>query len=227
MYACIASTQEGARCRNSVETAGEMCKLHQREKREGKEVKLAPSPNTVLVKFNINLNWTQKFEQAGIPRRFPQEVALEEKHIAQARRLGRGAYEYRDIADSGVPVFGSQGASEVSILGLLGELQEAGYKPQGVHIRTRTQKKFDVLVIPFGRGISEGNSTLLPKKALDLLREFLRLSCWGFVHIWTNPPDVQGKIVHTVNLGHREPGRPPRWNLCFSHGLWAVEPTVT
>ena len=222
-HACVAATQEGARCRNFVEKLGEMCQLHQRLKAEGKEVKLAPSPDTILVKFNINPSWAQRFEQAGIPRRFPSEAILEEKHILQARQIDRDPYRFRDIADSGVPIFGTQGASEVSILGLLEELQKEGYRPQGVHIRTRGQKKFDVLVIPLSR-ISEANS-MLPKKALDLLREFLRLSCWGFVHVWANPPDSQGKIVHTVNLGHRKPEKSPRWNLRFNHGLWAVEPT--
>jgi hypothetical protein len=218
LYACIAATQKGARCRNFVSKAVDICWRHQKEKDEGKEVKLAPSPNTILVKFNINPSWTQQFEKAGVPRKRPFEVELEEKHIAQARKLDRRAYEYRDIADSGVPVFGPQGSSEVSILGLLEELQREGYQPQGVHIRTRAQKKFDVLVIPFVRG-SESNSTL-PKRALELLQEFLRLSCWGFVHVWANPPDGQGKVVHTINLGHREPEKSPQWTLCFNHGLW-------
>ena len=225
MYACVAATQEGARCRNFVSTVRDICWFHQKEKDEGKEVKLAPSPNTILVKFNINPSWAQKFEEAGVLRKRPFEVELEEKHIAQARKLDRRAYEYRDIADSGVPVFGPQGASEVSILGLLEELQQEGYQLQGVHIRTRAQKKFDVLVIPFVRG-SESNSTL-PKRALELLQEFLGLSCWGFVHVWANPPDVQGKVVHTINLGHREPGRIPQGNLHFDHGLWVMTPPVT
>jgi len=220
-YACVAATQEGARCRNFVEKAGEMCESHQKLKAQGKEVRLAPSPDTILVKFNINPNWAQKFEQAGIPRRFPDEVLLEEKHIAQAREVDRDPYRFRDIADSGVPIFGEEGISDVSIFELIQELQENGYEPAGVHIRTRRQKKFDVLVIPFVHGESEGNS-VIPKKALELLQEFLRLSCWGFAHVWANPPDVQGKVVHTINLGHREPEKLPRWALCFNHGLWAL-----
>jgi len=220
-YACIAATQEGARCRNFVETVGDICWLHQKEKDEGKEVKLAPPPDTILVKFNINPNWAQRFEETGIPRRFPSEVSLEEKHIAQAQQVNRDPYRFRETADSGVPVFGPQGVSEVSIFQLLEELQEKGYQPQGVHIRTRSQKKFDILVIPFSGGGPKENSTSLPEKALELLREFLKLSCWGFVHIWANPPE-KGKIVHTVNLSHREPQQSPQWNLCFNHGLWAL-----
>jgi len=203
-----------------------MCEIHQKMREEGREVKFAPSPHNVLVKFNINPNWAQTFEQVGIPRRFPSEADLEEKHIRQAQEMDREPYRFRDIADSGVPVFGTQGASEVSISGLLEELPQEGYRPQGVHIRTR-KKKFDVLVIPFSRLASEGNSTFLPTKALELLREFLKLSCWGFVHVWANPPDGQRRVVHTLNLGHREPDQSPKWNLCFNHGLWAVEPTAT
>ena len=219
MYACIAVTQEGARCRNFVSTAG-VCWLHQKEKDEGKEVKFAPSPDTILIKFNINPKWAQEFELAGVPRRRPYEVELEEKHIVQALKIDRDPYRFRDIADSGVPVFGDQGVSNVSILGLIGELQKNGYQLKGVHIRTRKQKKFDVLVVPFIRGESEGNSVIL-KKALELLQEFLRLSCWGFVHVWANPPE-KGKVVHTINLGHREPQKSPQWSLCFNHGLWAL-----
>jgi len=220
-YACVAATQEGARCRNFVENPGKMCEACQKLKAKGEEVKFAPSPDTILVKFNINPGWTQKFEEAGIPRRFPSEVTLEEKHIAQAQQVNRDPYRFRETADSGVPVFGPQGVSEVSIFQLLEELREKGYQTQGVHIRTRREKKFDVLVIPFTLGI-EKNSTSLPEKALELLREFLKLSCWGFVHIWANPPE-KGKIVHTVNLSHREPQQSPQWNLCFNHGLWAIE----
>ena len=222
-YACIAATQEGARCRNLVENPGEMCEAHQRLKAKGEEVRLAPPPDTILVKFNINPNWAQRFEESGIPRRFPSEVGLEEKHIAQAQQIDRDPYRFRETADSGVPVFGPQGVSEVSILPLLEELQGKGYQPQGVHIRTRIQKKFDVLVIPFSGRVSEENSNFLPEKALELLREFLRLSCWGFVHVWANPPEKE-RIIHTVNLGHREPQNSPQWNLCFNHGLWAIEP---
>jgi len=222
LYACVAATEEGARCRSFLEKAGEMCKPHQKMRDEGKEVKFAPPPHTILVKFNINPKWAQVFEQAGIPRRSPDEVDLEERHIAQARQMDRKAYRFRDIADSGVPVFGPQGVSEVSISSLLTELGQMDYQPQGVHIRTRIQKKFDVLVISFSKETQSGNSTTLSKKAVELLKEFLRISCWGFAHVWANPPEA-GKIVHTVNLGHREE-KPPKCNLQFNHGLWAVEP---
>ncbi len=200
-----------------------MCGTHQKLKAKGEEVKVAPPPDTILVKFNINPGWAQKFEEAGIPRGFPSEVVLEEKHITQAQQINRHPYRFRDKADSGVPVFGSQGVSEVSIFKLLGELQERGYNPQGVHIRTRREKKFDVLVIPFTLGL-EQDSAFLPTRAGKLLEEFLETSCWGFVHIWANPPEA-GKVFHTVNLGHREPQKPPQWDLCFNHGLWATEPS--
>ncbi len=223
MYACIAPTEGGARCRSFVEKVGEMCEPHQKMRDEGKEIKPLPLPDIILVKFNINPDWTQQFEQAGIPRRSPNEVALEEKHIAQARQMDRKAYRFRDIADSGVPVFGPQGVSEVSISGLLTELvQKGGYQPQGVHIRTRTQKKFDVLVIPFVKEAQSENSTTLSEKAVELLRRFLRISCWGFAHVWANPPE-EGRVTHTVNLSHREE-KPPKYHLQFNHGLWAVEP---
>lgn len=220
-YACVAATKERARCRNTVEKPGEMCELHQKMRDEGKEVMIALRPDTILLRFNVNPGWAQKFEEAGIPRSSPSEVALEEKHIAQAQAIDREAYRYRDIADSGVPVFGEKGVSNISIIGLLSELEGAGYKPRGVHIRTRTQKKFDVLVIPFSRETTGNN--LLPLKAIEFIRDHLKLSCWGFVHIWANPPDSQGKIPHTINLGHREVDKSPQGSLRFNQGLWAIE----
>lgn len=219
-YACVAKTQGRARCRNFVDVPGDMCPFHQKEKDDGAEVETAPRPDTVLVKFNVNPSWNQKFQEAGVPRRIPSEWALEEKHIAQAKQVDREPYRFREIADSGVPIFGEGGVTDISILKLFNELQENGYLPQGVHIRVRKEKKFDVLVIPFVLGASENGT--LPKKAAELLKEFLRLSCWGFVHVWANPPEA-GKIVHTINLGHREPEGSPQYNLCFNHGLWAVE----
>lgn len=221
-YACIASVKGGARCRYFLENPGEMCEPHQKLKAKGEKVKLAPPPDTILVKFNINPSWNQKFQEEGIPRKTPSGVSLEEKHINHAHHLHRVPYRYRDIADSGVPVFGEQGVSDVSIANLLAELQTEGYVPSGVHIGTRRQKKFDVLVIPLSRNPEE--DSLLPKGALKLLEDFLRSSCWGFVHVWANPPE-KGKIVHTINLGHREPQKAPQWKLFFNHGLWAIKPS--
>jgi hypothetical protein len=198
-----------------------MCEFHQRLKREGKEIKVAPSPDLVLVKFNLRPKWAQRFEEAGIPRHFPWETDLEAKHIRQAKEFGREPYRFREIADSGVPVFGPEGVSDLSISDLLRELEQAGYKLQDVHIRTR-QKKFDVLVIPFSREIPEGNLTL-SEKASQLLKEFLEV-CWGLGHIWANPPDDQGRIVHTLNLSHRKPEGIPRWRLRFEGGIWLREP---
>lgn len=218
-YACVAATEGRARCRNFVGQVGKLCTSHGKLIVEGKEIELALFPDTVLVKFNINPSWTQVFEEAGVPRKAPSEVSLEEKHINHAHKAGRDPYRYRDIADSGVPVFGTQGLSEVSVSGLLIELLEAGYKPQGVHIRTRMEKRFDVLVVPLVRG---AESSTLSEKAVMLLERFLRSPSWGFAHIWANPPDVQGKIIHTVNLGHRKPEGRPELKILFSNGLWAV-----
>lgn len=216
MYACSAQREGRARCRNLVETNGALCPTHQ-----GRGAELAPRPDIILVKFNISPNWCQRFEEAGVLRSSPSEVELEEKHIVGAQKLGRDAYVYRDIADSGVPIFGREGVQQISISGLLPELEREGYKVSGVHIRTRTQKKFDVLVISFELA---GESGRLLAEAIALVKEFLRVSCWGFVHVWANPPDGKGRIPHTVNLGHREVDKVPVRLLRFNRGLWAAVP---
>ena len=138
----------------------------------------------VLVKANINPKWLQRFQEAGISLKSPDEGALELKHIFHALERRKNPYAIRqEIADSGTQVFGKSGEQNISINGLSQELRNAGYFPSGVHIRRRAEKKFNVLVIPF---IAGGEESLLPQAA-SLLKEFFRV-CWGYVHVWVNPP---------------------------------------
>ncbi len=179
------------------------------------------APKVVLVKFNINPKWDERFRQAGIPVKSPDENALELAHILHAVEMGRNPYQYRQVADSGVPAFGKEGEQNVSINGLLAELRSEGYSPVGIHIRTRTRadNKFNVLVMPFIL-MPEGNGNGVVPPILD---NFLKVSCWGFVHVWMNPPQEDGTIVHTVNLSHREE-RAPEKNLRFKKGRWHTIP---
>ncbi len=100
-YACIASAKGGARCRATVEKLGTFCSFHQKLKEEGRQIRLAPKPDVILVRFYLNLDRSQKLEMTGIPRRERlTEVEREEKHINHAKQYGRDPYRYRDKSDS-------------------------------------------------------------------------------------------------------------------------------
>lgn len=180
----------------------------------------------ILLKVNVNPSWETRFFQAGIPLRRPDEGALEMKHIIQALEAGRNPYAIRsEIADSGIPVFGKGGAQDVSVNGLFAELRNQGYLPTGIHIRTRADKKFNVLVLPFIRIGGENSAIAITSSAvMRLVEQFLRTS-WGFVHVWDNPPQPGTQtVVHTVNLSHRDVDRIPKKTLHFRQGEWSAIP---
>lgn len=174
-------------------------------------------PGTVLVKFNVNSKWEARFREAGIPVKTPNEMALLMNHALEAVEMGRNPNEWREEPDSGIPAFGPGGETKVEVASLLAELRNEGYKPSGIHIRVRQGKKFNVLVVPYLLWTAKGE--VLP----PLLEEFLKISSWGFAHVWMNPPKADGSIVHTVNLSHREEGSPEKI-LQLRKGRWRAIP---
>jgi len=225
VYACTAATEEGARCRNFVETPGEFCGFHKTRKEAGGEVSFAPKPDLVLLKFNLNPNWRERFVALGVAEKPLLSPEKEKEHVQQAEKFGRQAYRFRQIADSGVPVFGSEGiTSGVSLYKLLKEfLETEGYQVTDIHLRPRRDKRMYVLVINLSQ---QGEETVLSSEAIMELLRFLAVSCWGYCHVWANPPAEDGRVIHTVNSSHREPEKKPSVELRFNNGLWAVvEPT--
>lgn len=214
-YACSAVTDSGARCRNFVERNGEMCPIHQGAKQ-------APRPGKILVKFNLNQNRSQEFAALGVPRKNLLAPEKEAAHVQGAEAIGRNPYRFRQIADSGVPVFGAEGVSDVSLFETLKELfGEERYCITDIHLRPRRDGKMDVLVVTLGHGKEVSISAMATQ---ELLR-FLVASCWGYCHVWANPPGEGGTIVHTVNSSHRQPDKPASRTLQFNGGLWAVVET--
>ena len=182
------------------------------------------NPNVILVKFNVNPKWQERLIGVDVPLRTPDDSALELKHMFHALSVGRNPFESREeTADSGIRVFGKEGAQNVSINGLFGELCGYGYSPSKVHIRIRNDKKFNVLVIPFVKPDDENHNTVsvTGQRIMGLIRELLNVS-WGYVHVWDNPPQANGQIVHTVNLSHRDVGKSPEKSLHFQKGEWSV-----
>lgn len=219
-YACTAATAGKARCRNLVGEDGRFCSLHNHDS----DVPTAPPPVTVLYKFSINESWRQKFMALGVLLKQPNFAKKEAKHVAHAEAHGRDAFRYRQVADSGVPVFGPDGLQMVSLAELVKELAEK-FKVVDIHILPKLPKPgqsvnpMSMLVVSF----SHEGQTVNNEKAFWLLMDLLNASCWGKVHVWANPPQEDGRVVHTVNSAHREENHDPQRVLRFAEGLWSEE----
>ena len=221
-YACTAATERGARCRNIAEPHGAwMCTQHNSLLAEGKDVLKAPLADTVLFKFNLNNRWRDKLLTLGVPMKARDVEAEEAKHVAHAEAFDREAYRYRDVADSGVPIFGKEGLQNVSLYEMLQELVTT-YEVVDIHIKERRDgaKWMSVLVISFSHGQQAERNT----EAFQELLSFLASSCWGYVHVWANPPQEDGRIIHTVNSSHREQDKTPELALHLAGGLWSSKP---
>lgn len=180
------------------------------------------TPDVILVKFNVNEKWEARLKKVGVLLKTPDEAALELKHMFHALEVGQNPFAFRQqIADSGVPIFGKDGEKDVSINGLFAEFRSSGYFPSGVHIRRREDKKFNALVVPFVK-LASGNNTITGETVMDLIEEFIAVS-WGFVHIWDNPPQEDGRVVHTVNLSHRDVDKAPQKSLHFQKKGWIIK----
>lgn len=220
MYACVAATQGGARCRNFVEEEGQLCVIHQKKADRKGSVSMAPPPDRILMRFNINPYWRRRVEAVGVKRKLTNWRGIEEKHVAHAERFRRNPYRFREVADSGVPVFGpKEGISHVSLLELREELAEKGFLIQDMHLQPHRDRKMDILVITLS--CQKPGMTPFPSGTLSIFQEFLN-SSYRFVYVWVNPPDEDGKVVHTINVSPREPEQTPLRQLHFNNGLWAV-----
>lgn len=221
-YACIAALEDRkTRCRRLVEWPEKFCWQHP----EGAEI--APPPDIVLLKPKVNPHWFGLLakEIRQLPAGRKEEKI--KQHIAQAECLGRDAFALRQgIEDSGSPVFGKKGAEFVNPSNLLQEFLEEGYLLTNIHGRPARNQPMWILIMGFSRQIERIDSSLLKLMESDLAKAVLGVilgSVWYYCHIWANPPDEKGRIVHTVNLAHRHPPETPAKKLRFAKGLWALE----
>lgn len=223
MYACTAAVECGGRCRRAAVDGDKdnFCSAHAKMRDAGKEVEKVGLPDKVLLKGNINPNWTERFVQLGIRVAKPDFAKREAEHIAHAEAHGRQAYAVRkDIADSGVSVFGPEGVTAgVSVEKLINELSADNMYITDMHIHEKNDKRDSrkimcVLVVTFARS---GEKIVANEVALN----FFRSSKWGHAHVWANPPKDDGTVLHTVNLAHREDAQAEH-KLCYADGLWAV-----
>lgn len=221
-YACIAALEDGkTRCRRLIEWPEKFCWQHP----EGAEI--APPPDIVLLKPKINPRWFGLLakEIRELPAGRKKEKI--QQHIIQAKGVGRDAFSLRkSIEDSGSSVFGKKGAELISLSGLLLEFLEEGYLLVDIHGRPAQNQPMLVLTLGFSHQIEQVDPSLLKLAESPLAKAVLGVilgSVWRYCHIWANPPDEKGRIVHTVNLAHRHPPETPAKKLRFAKGLWALE----
>jgi|SRR3989344_3716067 len=221
-YACKAATKGNARCRNLLDAPG-FCATHPEATSAVSE-----QPDVVLYKTNVNRNWSRKLKELGVPLKQSDFEKREQQHVAHAIKHGREPFRFRgkdQPADSGVPVFGKDGLQEVSLYELLQELTTI-YNVVDIHLRPTKpggNQNMEVLVVSFSDGEELNTNT----DAFQELMRFLASSCWGYCHVWANPPQDDGRIIHTVNSSHREDGKKPVQAVRFDDGLWATEPVAT
>jgi len=224
-YACIAETKKGARCRRWAVNGNSFCSQHAKVK----SVKIASPPDIILLKIRINKKWAKRFLEAGVSHTetTPQEEK-ERNYLLQAKKLRRSPSRYGKCISSGVSVFGTEGLSKVWILSALIELLKKGYEITNLHIEDANitlQKNSSVLNIMHNLVINmeKGEKKICWEEEMSkLLGDFLPV-CWGFVHVWANPVR-NGKVIHSLNIAHREPDIPPKLRLKFSNGLWNFSP---
>jgi hypothetical protein len=199
------------------------CQFHVGMRDSGKNVPLASWPEKVLVKANINPKWRLRFLALGIPEKHPDFAKKEAEHVADAERHGRSPYAIcKNVADSGVPIFGPEGLKNVSVGDLL--IQEAsrrGYYAVDIHIFSRSAKGNSVMSTLVITLATEGTKLRVPTD----VKVMLTSSTWGHVHVWVNPPKPGRGVLHTVNLTNRSED-PAEQALLFADGLWAPEPYV-
>jgi len=221
MYACTAETEGRGRCRNAAQDNDRdgLCSSHAQQRDSGKNIKRVSRPGRVLVKANINQSWFKRFTALGIPVKTPDFAKQEAAHVADAQRVGREAYAVRkNIADSGVQVFGKDGVASALMVEPLDSLLVA-YRLTDMHIFQRRDKGLmNVLVLTYEAGTEGDKKITLPVA----IAEFFAMSSWGYAHVWANPPKEDGVVLHTINLSHRS-DEPAARQLLFADGLWAVE----
>lgn len=211
--ACRAEASVGARCRHMVDGPG-LCSQHA-------EAKLASPPTTVLVKTRVNKRWMACLEEAGVRWQRRDDEAIKQRHVDEAEKLGRKPDAFRQTPDSGVPVFGKEGASSVSVDRLLDELAAGGYRLTDVHMYQRPQDQPNManLTLQFQHRAEAEKVIDLPAPVRDLVG-----STWEFAHVWANPTKPDGSTPHTVNLSHRFPDVEPKFRLVFDGGYWNLTP---
>lgn len=210
--ACRGRNGNGSRCRHMVSGYG-VCAQH-----DGTE--LVGPPGVILLKARINRKRVEALVKAGVREKKRDENSLDAKHSAEAQALERQPQAYRDKADSGVPVFGKDGAKGVAVDQVWVSLERVGYTATDAHFYRQD------------KDAQSGMATVTVEFMLgehDEIDDKAAAACWacfcesyGFVHVWSNPPKLGIGPTCTVNCSHRQEV-PPQARLVWDEGFWALE----
>jgi len=210
-YACVAQDNGGGRCQElavpGAEGSAVFCEKH------AEHHNLAPAPDIVLLAFDVGASFGSELVEADIPFK-----VRDEEGISSKRRPG-------------VPIFGKEGKRGIDggvgrWADLLIELKEAGYILVDLHWFNRQspggfQRNQPRLICSFAK---EGEEFKFSDGAKKLLRSLTEECAWAYVHVWANPPDENGRIIHSVNLIGHQKGCRGKCGLRFIGGFWAVSP---
>lgn len=231
-HACSVGVQDGrARCRNEKGK----CSVHTRPEL----YTLAPKPDVVLLKVNVNEKRERRLSAAGVQyqvRSYDRALELEQQRVASAQSLGRGAYAVRELshrdshhtpeaADTGCPVFGKNGLAELNVTAatILCELFNAGFALTGGHLLKREHKPPVRLVLEFSKSSTKPALDKFPWEEV----KSLLATTFNQVDVWANEKNKDGKVVHTVNCGKRDDSSKPKTRLHYANGDWDVEMLVS
>ena len=211
--ACRGAIENGVtRCRRMVDGYG-LCPNHYHKP-------LAAKPGLVLLKMRINRKKVEKLvDEEGVLVKRRDEAALDQRHAAEAEQHRRSATVYREVADSGVPVFGKEGAQHVRIGGVWNEIIMAGYRVTGYHVYQNDkdfQNGMGTMVVEFKL---EGEEVFVGSFVQELFDD----ETYGFVHVWVNPPKPNVGVTHTINISHKEVATKAIGSLIWDNGHWALE----
>lgn len=229
-YACEAAVLDGmARCKRTVKP----CPDH-----PGKSPK-APKPEAIWLNMPLYPMLDAVLEQLGVWLNIVDVQTAE--RIRQARRehakqIGVSVESRRTgpEEDSGCKVFGEGGVPQGSIAGLLSELLRAGFEPVIFYREQKAGKKNNRLkvfltadgfepwegyIATILAGRQPGRGKVLPTELLDHFGSVV----YNYVHVFANPCDEFGHVVHSVNPAGFGRGE-AEFRVAYHDGLWAVKP---
>ncbi|MBI2052857.1 MAG: hypothetical protein HYT34_01275 [Candidatus Ryanbacteria bacterium] len=214
-YACMGRIERDGRCpklqeiQRFVPGIGVWCENHVETKEP------APLPDAIFTKFTLLREEGERLKVFGV--RWSDNPANPNSPKRDLGTLGRIR---KGIKDSGCPVFGNDGVFRVSLAPVASELLEKRkWNIADVHIRPGKKPSEAVLTVVISEKATR--EVALPEKAQEELALLLS-SVRQQVHIWANPRNTEGQVIHTINCvgcGYEDLGDR---SLDFQNGLWAV-----
>lgn len=230
---CRYGVRDGiARCRNQVPCP-------EPTHREGGGAPLAPRPDVILTHINVNEDWFQLFEAAGVVARERTKERGEElrrEHEVRAERLGRDPYKIREDLgwETNLPESADSGVLALRVLN--GEISKVfpeleGFFLTGYHMLIRSWKKTRRITLEFTslgyleKGPEHDKKRPVPNFPWKLFMEFALRMTFGRVEVWANER-WQGKVVHSFECYDRRDGIAPTYSVLYKNGDWGWEPWV-